>query len=985
MINMKNKYKRIRKIPTNNTHTFLELEELSKKNIKKKHIQILEKFHNKRGKYLTRKEIVGPPKHINVGATSEILPDDLVDYPHRLHNLVRGVYTSDNSGYALSIQMNPRSRFGFEIDGSSPTLLIHYDFGDNPNLKRDMVTMQKCLDADIPFGLIIKNGPEQNKILGLGKIINRKGTLFDIGSYGISDEESSHLKNETMEEFEFVTKDRSIDGIEKIDWKQYIAKIDLTKERFKKPTRTSETIEKNPFTLREIKHNSEMEEWAIPVFQRFFNWTRDDIKDLWISIFHGYYVGAFLLWETRGEPDIGTEPIRGVDNDKNIAKSYVILDGQQRITSIYYATAGPNFKLRRDTADRRYFYIDFQEFFNSEDSDDIIKSFTSTITDKTSHEKLLFPIYELEYYSEWVRKLRRYLLEQNSKNEEITKIIELTDIISSKLEYLYDQFRIPSVILRKTSTSTEEVSEIFEKLNTKGMALSTFDLVVARLFKYNVQMKELWRKTLEKHPLILKYYKHKPEVQKLNLYIFEAISLVFSKYKSCKRKDILNYFEKNSETPKSFTEKWEEMSEYTEKALTLLEDSRNGFGVANKNELPFESMIPVLSALLHEIETTFHNDQPKCFKKLKNWYWASVFSIKYSQGVEGKKSADYKEIISWFKDDKSIPNDIERFRYGYINQVNLRYVNKKSSAIHRGLLCILSLSGATDLSKSIVLDSTRIQQDHIFPKSIYKNVNYVNSILNKTWLTRGTNIQKSSKRPNEYMLDSLKNMYDNSEAEFLKILKSHLIDEDAFECIKDNNFEKFIVKREELMLGAIRDAIGATDIKRNDMLITPGRPYAAKKIARDQIGKCKKYIKWFDKYFTFSGLDLLFDGIIREEIGEIKILLSTDNATENLRKKFKDFKIDIGVDIDVQMRVLIDKKTIRNIHDRWIISKNICFNVPSTDTIMRGQFSSFDVTSQIPPFDKWWHSALDMIVDWNKIMATRQNSFQKKHTKPKTL
>ena len=796
--------------PPDDTATLVELGKLLDKDITEKHVQILTKFYSLRGRYLPRKEVVGPRRQDKPNATEEIPADSFVSYSHRLHNLTRGVFPLKGSGYALSIQLNPASKFGPEIDSSSPTLLIQYDFGSNPNLKRDIDLLQQCLDNDMPFGVIVKKGPDQNKILGLGKISSRTGTAFSIAAYGISVEESKRIQYETNKEFESVRKDILLDRVEKIDWEKYLTEVDFTATKFTKP-HPSASIDRNPFAIRDIKRNTETKEWVIPIFQRFFDWSNEDIKDLWNSIFRGYYVGAFLLWAAENDPDIGTEYITGVtDDNTNASTNYVILDGQQRITAIYYAITSHDFNLKRDT--RKYFYIDFQEFFNNEGSDNIIKLSPSKITETASHEKLLFPIYQLEGHPKWISGLRDYLFQeverihQKVDSNEFQRINNLVDVMSSRLEYLYDQFKIPSVILPKMSTA-EEVAEIFEKINTKGKPLNTFDLLMARLYKYKIEMRDLWKKTREKHPAISKYSNHK--TQKLNLYIMEAMSLAFSNNMSCKRKDILDYFKRNDETPASFKQKWIKMSEYTEKALVLLQDPRDGFGVASRRELPFEPMISVLSALLYKIETKFNDSRPRCFEKLKNWYWASVFSLSYSQGAVTQKSSDYKELVKWFENEESIPKNIEKFRRDYDTQLDLESASKPTSAIYRGLLCILSLKGATDPDKGIVLGDERRNQDHIFPKSKYGSEAYADSILNKTWLTSDTNVRKSDTLPSEYMLTILNDKYDNNESKFLKILESHLIDKGAFMCITNNDFEGFVAKRKTLMLNEIETRIGA--------------------------------------------------------------------------------------------------------------------------------------------------------------------------------
>ena len=53
-------------------------------------------------------------------------------------------------------------------------------------------------------------------------------------------------------------------------------------------------------------------------------------------------------------------------------------------------------------------------------------------------------------------------------------------------------------------------------------------------------------------------------------------------------------------------------------------------------------------------------------------------------------------------------------------------------------------------------------------------------------------------------------------------------------------------------------------------------------------------------------------------------------------------------------RFIADNKLTADIHDRWIISENLCYNMPSTDTIARGQYSEVKRTANSPPFDEWW-------------------------------
>ena len=91
----------------------------------------------------------------------------------------------------------------------------------------------------------------------------------------------------------------------------------------------------------------------------------------------------------------------------------------------------------------------------------------------------------------------------------------------------------------------------------------------------------------------------------------------------------------------------------------------------------------------------------------------------------------------------------------------------------------------------------------------------------------------------------------------------------------------------------------------------------------------------------------------------------------DFRNEFKDFKKEMdNSGIISEMRVMVDNKLDSSIHDRWIISNDICFNVPSVDVIERGQYSEIKISDNKPPFDIWWNKSLDIMSDWNNIQSS---------------
>ena len=144
-------------------------------------------------------------------------------------------------------------------------------------------------------------------------------------------------------------------------------------------------------------------------------------------------------------------------------------------------------------------------------------------------------------------------------------------------------------------------------------------------------------------------------------------------------------------------------------------------------------------------------------------------------------------------------------------------------------------------------------------------------------------------------------------------------------------------------------------------LLSPETPFSNKKAVRDVIASCEGYIYWVDKYFSKVGLDLLSESVNTEKVRNIRILMLPGKANEKFLSLYKDFKKEFKhYGINCKLRVITDKKLKADIHDRWIISKNLCYNMPSTDTVARGQFSEIKQTKNFPPFDVWWRKSKDV-------------------------
>src|SRR6188768_3038460 len=112
---------------------------------------------------------------------------------------------------------------------------------------------------------------------------------------------------------------------------------------------------------------------CLPNFQRDFVWTREEVADLVRSIIRGYYIGSLLL--LRCDPDkppFAPVYLRGAEPPHTEPHpELLVLDGQQRLSSLVYAMTEPDLSLK-DSTQRRWFFVDLDLLLGEPDDDDIV-------------------------------------------------------------------------------------------------------------------------------------------------------------------------------------------------------------------------------------------------------------------------------------------------------------------------------------------------------------------------------------------------------------------------------------------------------------------------------------------------------------------------------------------------------------------------------------------------------------------------------------
>lgn len=142
--------------------------------------------------------------------------------------------------------------------------------------------------------------------------------------------------------------------------------------------------------------------------------------------------------------------------------------------------------------------------------------------------------------------------------------------------------------------------------------------------------------------------------------------------------------------------------------------------------------------------------------------------------------------------------------------------------------------------------------------------------------------------------------------------------------------------------------------------IVPQLPFRNRVNLYKVFSNCTSYLWWLDKHFQLDGFKLLEDWCHCETpcVTEIKILGSDRVSAQklsSLQRNFPPFQTELGnLGIFAELRILRDSSIVQTLHDRYVISENISFNVLPVGSLIRGQQGSLYLEENPPDFQSLW-------------------------------
>jgi hypothetical protein len=535
--------------------------------------------------------------------------------------------------------------------------------------------------------------------------------------------------------------------------------------------------------LEELLNEIDKGDTKLPEFQRSFVWDPEDSQNLLISIANNFPAGSILqLRDVQGAFQI--RDFAGAPRTEP-PHQYLILDGQQRLTSLYQALYGVG---------AYRFFLDLEKIKTDNDlsEDDTItyqsiRRQKTLVLERSIEQQVLTKRFPLSViygrnggFWKWVDDAREFV-EEESKNEFNA---DMRNLYSNCIEVI-EKYKFPLVTLNKNA-STEAICTIFETLNKTGVRLSVFELMTARVWKDDIKLTELWKNACLQHP-IFDDYKIDP------YYILQAISLSSREHPSCKKKDILSL------SSRTIAEHWPKVVESLAYGLQIL---RQDCKILNRKWLPTPSMLGPLAAML-AISRASGAAVGAHRLQVVRWLWCSIFGERYQAAANTRAERDVLDMKIWFEGG-SPPDHVKNFRF---DKQILRELYKPGS-IYKGVICLTLVNRALDfhtrgeIKEEMVL-SGKVDDHHIFPDNYLethldiKDEVKRSCVLNRTLINRDTNRSIWASAPSDY----LQEIFDHFDHE--PILKSHLIPSGVGSPLLINDYEEFLNQRAELVMNEI--------------------------------------------------------------------------------------------------------------------------------------------------------------------------------------
>lgn len=561
----------------------------------------------------------------------------------------------------------------------------------------------------------------------------------------------------------------------------------------------------------------------LPDFQRGWVWDDERIVGLLASISRGFPVGAIMTLTAGGDVKFMPRPIEGVSGISDVPREF-LLDGQQRLTSLYQALLHPGPVNTVDSRKRRFkrwYYVDMLKavdprfdredvFISVRDDRRILKNFGREVdrdlsSPESEYKHHMMPTERLLDSMDWLFRYMGYWQSSNTPHPE-EDVVDFCKKFKEQVIDPFIEYLLPVITLDK-GTPKEAVCIVFEKVNTGGVTLNVFELVTASFAADDFRLRDDWD---ARSARLREAYGVLQGVESGQFLQIVTLLATYERRKQflaaggsenqapgirCNRDSILNL-------------KLEEYKRWADRVEAGLKEAArflNRQFIFKNKDIPYPTQLVPLAALFVELGDEL--EPAKAQKKLERWFWSGVFGESYGSKPEGRFALDLPQVAEYVRGG-NVPTVVTQANFIPARLLTLR---TRNSAAYKGLYAFQLKAGAADWRTGQPLTfstwhSEGVDIHHIFPKAWCRSQQIpprlYDSIINKTPIDATTNRKIGGRAPSDY-LRSLAQDIDSGLLD--RVLAAHWL---RPELLRADNFAECFVERGVEMLELIGGAMG---------------------------------------------------------------------------------------------------------------------------------------------------------------------------------
>lgn len=560
-------------------------------------------------------------------------------------------------------------------------------------------------------------------------------------------------------------------------------------------------------------------EIQLPDFQRGYKWEDERIRQLLVTVLRRHPLGAVMLLKT-GNSQVRFKPraIEGVDLAPGVDAKSLLLDGQQRLTSLTQALSGEGVVATKDSRgkllNRRYLIHMPTALSDPNRVDEAVISIPADGVIRTNFGKDI----ELDLSDHTKQRQEGYFPLHLLYDDYVTWLFELDNRDLGK--EFHEQFikpaetyGIPAIVLDE-HTDKAAVATVFEKVNKGGLPLNVFELLTAVFAgdaDYFTSKGEDFRLNDDWKETKLKWASYPVLAAVENTDFLQAVTMLTTRQRhladtsdrppaiSAKREDVLKL------TLTDYLNWRDPLREAFVWAATFLADRH----IFAPRDVPYPKQLVPLAAI--KVALGKDADLISVSERLVRWFWCGVLGELYGSASETRFARDIEAVPTWANDESApTPRTIQDASF---TESRLHSLRTRNAAAYKGLAALILAKGARDWMEDKALDKVQyvdlaVDIHHVFPQK-WCDDNGIDhehreSIVNKTTISARTNRTIGGAAPSSY-LSVIETRAQIAAQRLDELVTTHLI---PAKFLRADDFDAFFSFRREALCQLVESAIG---------------------------------------------------------------------------------------------------------------------------------------------------------------------------------